>query len=206
MKYQKQDNKVENKLNILLSEYNVLKSEQLERIKIRDTLIYISLGIFGAVFSFAMLKETGLNTEDKRVVFLLLPTISFVLSWIYIDNDSKISHIGEYIKEKLIPIFAVSKKNSGNDSNEDAVVIFGWETYHSKDDKKNARKFLQWMTDILTFIIPAIVSIYLYFQAPASNDYVIYFANWNVFITGLMFILLSCYNRDWCRFKFLTKQ
>ncbi len=200
MKYQKQDNKVENKLNILLSEYNVLKSEQLERIKIRDTLIYISLGIFGAVFSFAMLESTGLRVEDKRVVLLLLPTISFILSWLYIDNDAKISHIGEYIKEEIIPKID-SKIPSEIGVAEDTTVIFGWETYHSKDDKKNARKFLQWMTDILTFTIPAVVSIYLYFQAPSINGYVIYFANWNIFITGLTFILLSCYNRDWCRFK-----
>ena len=152
-----------------------------------------------------MLKASGLSTEDRRVVLLLVPTISFVLSWIYIDNDAKISHIGQYIKDKLIPMLTVTKNNSENNSNnasdEDTAVIFGWETYHSKDDKKNTRKFLQWMTDILTFTLPAVVSTYLYFQAPSINNYVIYFANWNVLITGLMFILLSCYNRDWCRLK-----
>jgi H+/Cl- antiporter ClcA len=177
--------------DILITEYNTLKSEQLERIKIRDTLIYISLGVFGAIFSFAMLESSKLSLDDKRIVLLLLPTISFILSWVYIDNDAKISHIGDYIKSNIIP--SINKEGSN--------VIFGWEIYHKNDYRKNARKTLQWFTDILTFFIPAVVSIYLYFQHPSTHKYVVYFAYWNLLIIGIIFILISCYNRDICILK-----
>jgi len=144
---------MDNKFNMILSEYNSLKSEQLERIKIRDTLIYISLGIFGAIFSYVM---TGDHTNDKAIVLLILPTISFILAWMYIVNDEKVSQIGKYIRynlsEKLKKI-----------TNQDDLISFGWEQYHRNDNKRSWRKTLQIASDLMTFVVPSIVSIGTYF-------------------------------------------
>jgi hypothetical protein len=41
-------------LEILLAEYNCLKAEQTQRIGFRDNLLYVTLGVFGAVVSFAV--------------------------------------------------------------------------------------------------------------------------------------------------------
>ena len=41
-------------LEVLLAEYNCLKSEQAQRIGFRDNLLYVTLGVFGAVVSFAV--------------------------------------------------------------------------------------------------------------------------------------------------------
>jgi len=40
---------------ILLKEYEMLKSEQLKRIKHRDNIIYVLLGAVGTLFSFAII-------------------------------------------------------------------------------------------------------------------------------------------------------
>jgi len=74
-------------LNILLLEYDKLKEEQNSRISMRDSLLYISLGIFGAIFSFTMTNQSFMYT------LLLIPPLSFILSWLYISNDSKILEI-----------------------------------------------------------------------------------------------------------------
>ena len=41
-------------LEIFLKEYDKLKSEQAQRIGFRDNLLYVTLGIFGTVVSFAV--------------------------------------------------------------------------------------------------------------------------------------------------------
>ncbi len=166
-------------LNILLSEYNSLKSEQLERIKIRDNLIYISLGVFGAIFSFAMFK-----TIDRSIVLLMLPTVGLVLSWVYINNDEKVSQIGKYIREELTP--KIKELLVTDDS-----TVFGWESYHRSDYKRITRKALQVVVDIIAFAMPSAVSIYTYYTLnPDTNRLIEALTYWNIVITGLIFILL----------------
>jgi len=170
-------------ISILLEEYKALKSEQLERIKTRDNLIYISLGIFGAIFSFAMYKGI-VNMGDRSIVLLLMPTVSLVLSWIYISNDEKVSQIGKYIRKELIP--KIKELLDTNDS-----IIFGWETYHRSDYKRITRKVMQVTIDIIAFALPAIVSIYAYYTFnPDSSGLISVLTYWNIAVTGLIFILL----------------
>lgn len=169
--------------DIILEEYKVLKLEQLERIKIRDNLIYISLGVFGAIFSYAMYSGIT-NMGDRSLVLLLLPTVSLVLSWVYINNDEKVSHIGKYIRKELTP--KIKELLDTDDS-----IIFGWETYHRSDYKRVTRKAMQVTIDIIAFAMPAVVSIYAYYTLnPDSSGLITALTYWNVGITGLIFILL----------------
>ena len=41
-------------LSVWLAEYDKLKTEQIQRIGFRDNLLYVTLGVFGAVISFAV--------------------------------------------------------------------------------------------------------------------------------------------------------
>lgn len=171
-------------LNILITEYSTLKSEQLARIKIRDNFIYISLGIFGTIFSFSMFNIGTSVTSDKSMVLLLIPTVSFILSWFYIDNDEKVSQIGKYIRKELTP--KIKEFLDTDDS-----MIFGWESYHRSDHKRITRKTLQVTIDVITFVLPAVVSIYAYYTLnPESSKLIRVLTYWNITITGLIFILL----------------
>lgn len=98
---------------ILLEEYKVLKSEQLEHIKHRDNIVYVLLGAVGTLFSFAIIHKA-------IYVVAITPMISFVLCWLYLANDRKISEIGTYISEdlseKLSVLIGEKKYSIGNEN------------------------------------------------------------------------------------------
>jgi hypothetical protein len=82
-------------LEILLAEYNVLKTEQGQRIGFRDNIIYVTLGSFGAILSFAIADKVNYHA------LLLIPWVCVILGWTYLVNDDKISAIGRYIRDDL---------------------------------------------------------------------------------------------------------
>ena len=90
-------------LQVFLLEYEKLKEEQLKRIEFRDQMIYITLGIFGSILSFALSNKTNLYA------LLVIPWVCLILGWTYIVNDEKISAIGKYIRCRyfmvLLPFF-----------------------------------------------------------------------------------------------------
>lgn len=177
---------MENKYNFFIEEYKALKSEQLSRIKLRDTLIYISLGIFGAIFSYAMFSEGN----DKSIVLLMLPTVSLVLAWTYVVNDEKISHIGKYIRYELA---LKLRELTGKDD----PVILGWESYHRSDRKRLTRKSMQVAVDIIAFVLPPVVSMYAYYtQNPDTSGLVQVLTYWNIAVIGLICILLIAYDHS----------
>lgn len=166
--------------NILLEEYKALKSEQLARIKIRDTLLYISLSIFGAIFSYVLFGE---NSNEKAIVLLTIPTVSFILGWSYVVNDEKVSQIGKYIRLQLTP--KLKKLIETTDNKE--LSIFGWEPYHRSDPKRVWRKRLQVSVDLVTFIVPPIASIVIYFfmlKPEDSTTLLTFLTYWDMFLLG----------------------
>jgi hypothetical protein len=46
-------------LEVYLHEYEKLKDEQTQRIGFRDNLLYVTLGLFGTVISFALSNKTN---------------------------------------------------------------------------------------------------------------------------------------------------
>ena len=166
--------------NILLEEYKALKSEQIERIKTRDMLLYISLSIFGAIFSYVLFGE---NSNEKSIVLLVIPTVSFILGWTYVVNDEKVSQIGKYIRLELTPKLENLIKTTPDRN----VAIFAWEGYHRSDPKRIWRKRLQVFVDLVTFIVPSIASVVIYFFILKSTESTIlltFLTYWDMFLLG----------------------
>ena len=67
-------------LQNFLLEYEKLKEEQLKRIEFRDQMIYITLGIFGSILSFALSNKTNLYP------LLVIPWVCLILGWTYVVN------------------------------------------------------------------------------------------------------------------------
>jgi hypothetical protein len=127
-------------IDIHLAEFQKLKDEQVARIAFRDNLIYVTLGVFGAIMSFAI-------TEKSRYpALLVLPLVSLVLGWTYLVNDEKVSAIGRYIRhdlgDRMAALFAPG----------DTHAFFGWEIAHRDDRHRKARKRRQFVVDELTFV------------------------------------------------------
>ncbi len=75
-------NSVENQerlLQLYLSEYNALKGEQSSRIGFRDNLLYVTLTLYGGIFSYAVT-----DIQQNYYAFLVLPWVCFVLGWTYL--------------------------------------------------------------------------------------------------------------------------
>lgn len=79
-----------NKSDFLLHEYDALKSEVVQRIVTRYTIISMALVALGAVF-----------TIQNPYLDLLFPLIALALLIVYITNARSIHNIGNYIKDNI---------------------------------------------------------------------------------------------------------
>ncbi len=142
-------------LQFFITEYDKLKSEQIQRLAFRDNLIYANLIAMTGIISIAA------SDIVRVLVLLVLPFTCVVLGWTYLVNDEKISAIGRYIRYTLSDKIRETIKSSDQS-------IFGWETAHRSDERRISRKILQLVTDELVFVLPGFVAILMFWiNAPA---------------------------------------
>ena len=143
-------------LQVFLLEYEKLKEEQAQRIGFRDQMIYVTLGIFGGVVSFA------LSDESHFYALLVIPWVCLILGWTYLVNDQKISAIGEYIRLNLTEKVKAETNYSYDES------IFAWEIAHRDDKRRKRRKIEQLIIDEITFVFSGLLALFA-FWFPSSN-------------------------------------
>jgi hypothetical protein len=134
-------------LEIFFKEYDKLKTEQAQRIGFRDNLLYVTLGLFGTVISFALSNPTN------YYALLVIPWVCLILGWTYVVNDEKISAIGRYIRYKLVDKV---KEHTGY---EDLETLFGWEIAHRDDPHRKRRKIQQLIVDEITFVASGLIAL-----------------------------------------------
>ncbi|MGD2181463.1 hypothetical protein [Lusitaniella coriacea] len=137
-------------LEILFKEYEQLKSEQAQRIGFRDNLLYVTLGLFGTVVSFAV------SNPSNYYALLVIPWVCLILGWTYVVNDEKISAIGRYVRYKLVDKV---KEYTGYT---DLETLFGWEIAHRSDKHRKRRKIQQLIIDEITFVFSGIVALSIF--------------------------------------------
>ncbi|MEH1826729.1 MAG: hypothetical protein V7L22_15420 [Nostoc sp.] len=134
-------------LEVYLHEYEKLKEEQAQRIGFRDNMLYVTLGVFGAILSFA------LSGSSNYYALLVIPWVCLILGWTYLINDEKISAIGRYIRYTLV------NKIQELTGNADIESIFGWEIAHRNDKRRFQRKIEQLIVDEITFVLSGMVAL-----------------------------------------------
>ena len=134
-------------LEVVFKEYDKLKSEQAQRIGFRDNLLYVTLGLFGTVVSFAV------SNSSHYYALLVVPWVCLILGWTYVINDEKISAIGRYIRYKLV------NKVKEFTGYEDLETLFGWEIAHRSDKRRKRRKIQQLIVDEITFVFSGVVAL-----------------------------------------------
>ncbi len=135
-------------LEIHLHEYEKLKEEQAQRIGFRDNMLYVTIGVFGAILSFALS-----GSKNNYYAFLVIPWVCLILGWTYLVNDEKISAIGRYIRYILV------NKIQELDPDTNIESVFGWETVHRSDKRRLRRKIEQLVIDEITFVLSGIVAL-----------------------------------------------
>ena len=132
----------------IFSEYVALKNEQIERIKIRDSFINYVIVSVGILLSVAF----G-GTKTHAVIVLSIPWVALAFGWVFIMNDIKISHIGRYLSEVLVP-----QTSSSWDR---------WRVEHRNHFLENIYTGLS--VQFFIFVIPAVAAmvIYPFIRVPA---------------------------------------
>ncbi|MGA4727262.1 hypothetical protein ACPB67_07600 [Micromonospora taraxaci] len=137
--------------SLLVLEYERLKEEQKVRIGFRDNLLYVTLAAMAAIIG------ATLQTRGHANLLLLLPPAAVALGWTYLVNDEKISAIGRYVRHHLAPSLAEMAVG-------DAKLIFAWETAHRRDRRRQSRKYIQLMADLMVFCFSPLTAITVYFS------------------------------------------
>jgi hypothetical protein len=137
-------------LEIFLKEYEKLKSEQIQRIGFRDNLLYVTLGLFGAIVPFA------LSSATNYPALLIIPWVCLIMGWTYLVNDEKISAIGQYIRHTLVDKL---KEKTGYD---DLGSLLGWEIAHRDDNRRKRRKIEQLIVDQITFTVSGVAAVLIF--------------------------------------------
>lgn len=122
---------------IVLAEYEALKDEQVKRMGTRDGLPYVALGSAVAV--------AGVTAKFGPLVLLALPIACTVLGWTFLANDHKVSELGRYISDELVPYI---QERTPPDT-----PVFGWESYHRDGPRRRARKAWQMLADLIAFCV-----------------------------------------------------
>jgi hypothetical protein len=139
-------------VDLLRDEVKILKDEQRDRIRHRDSLVYSVIVAAAAVAGGTRLAGDG--------VPLLLPPITLALGWTYLVNDQKISAIGAYLRTELGPRLGALV----------GADVLGWETTHRTDRRRRQRKLLQLGVDLLVFVAPAAAALGRFWTSTATGS------------------------------------
>jgi hypothetical protein len=137
----------------LLAEYTQLKTEQAQRIGVRDNLMYATLASVAAVV--VGTQQTAAGTA----LLLALPAVCVVLGWTYLSNDRMVTAIGAYVRRELAPALA------GRGASRPA---FGWEDDHGADRRRHQRKRIQLAVDLGTYCGPGLVGIAVHWSTTST--------------------------------------
>ncbi|MBG1261363.1 hypothetical protein [Nostoc commune] len=153
-------------LEVIFKEYDKLKSEQAQRIGFRDNLLYVTLGLFGTIVSFAV------SNPSNYYALLVIPWVCIILGWTYIVNDEKISSIGKYIRYKLV------NKVKEHTGYTDLETLFGWEIAHRNDKHRKRRKVQQLIVDEITFVFSGIIALLVFWFLVSQPPLAVTILSW----------------------------
>ncbi|MBI5371266.1 MAG: class I SAM-dependent methyltransferase [Sphingobacteriales bacterium] len=157
------------------AEYGKLKDEQLKRIEFRDHMIYLTLIALGTVFAFCLEKP------QYNIAFLVLPFFCIIMGWTYYANDRKVSSIGDYINNSLIPKIA---------SITNQPIEETWESMRKNDPDRKFRKWFQLLIDVSLFCISSAASIFAFYL---YHDCICWTHNLVAGVASLLIITLSIF-------------
>lgn len=115
---------VEQTVDIVLAEYNTLRTELLQRLATRYQIMGLAFSAFSAILA---VQAFGAGSAAGLYLVLLYPLLAFFLLNVYISNSRHMRTIQMYIKLRIEACLIAELKPpfSGN---------FGWQTYYDKNN------------------------------------------------------------------------
>ena len=121
----------------------MLKAEQLERIKLRDTFLNLNIVALGLITAIAV------QGQRQAAAWLVVPWLMAIMGWAYLSNDDKITAIARHLK-----------------TTPDAqTTALSWEVSQKGLLPPWVRRVAETVVFLLSFVLPIPVSIALYATA-----------------------------------------
>ena len=142
-------------LQVHLAEYSALRNEALTLIKWRDSLVFISLSISGAIFSFVFSRPLNNAGTNVTALYLVAP-LSSIVGGLWMVNTWRIKRIGNYISEEISKKINMLLNSSGSNITE--INIMQWESSNQRIKYKWNRRIIEWFVYLMTFIVSGILA------------------------------------------------
>lgn len=129
-------------LPVYLEEFKALKAEQISRIKERDSYLWVAGGALLTV-------AAGAFQFRQPWVLLAVPVICFVIGWVNLANDQKVTAAAREARDHIAPKLAAITGDPD---------ILGWETRKNSDGRETERRLMWLTTNVLLFVVPSVAA------------------------------------------------
>lgn len=168
-----------NDIEVLKLFYESARTELIKRIKLRDSVVLLFLGLAGTFFGLALNSRFSENpNNDSFSVLLIIPYLSLGASVLLSQHNGVIAFIGKYCSEELQPVFdELTKPNK----------------YVQWDNSKSLREFSDKAVGYRTFghfiliFIPSIAALALNWKHAIYSPFPVGILWW----FGLVFTIVS---------------
>ena len=146
-----------------LAEFSALRQEMLEMIKWRDRLVFLSLGISGTLFSFALTASNPVRggPPSREMALYLIAPLATLTGGLWMVNTWRVRRIGSYIRDvlgaKLNSLLLQSPSAVGSL----AFEVLGWESSAERLMHKRSRRVLEWLVLLSVFVFAGAVAQYI---------------------------------------------
>ncbi|HJQ34937.1 MAG TPA: hypothetical protein VJ866_22500 [Pyrinomonadaceae bacterium] len=144
-----------------LEEFSALRAELLELIKWRENLIFFSLAISGALFSFAFSSQSSNSAESlspKLALYLVSPLAS-VIGGLWMTNTWRIRRIGLYIRDVTTPRLNAALESFDSKVHMGGVIkVFEWQASSHRIFYQWPRLLFEWMVLVTTFVLSGVTA------------------------------------------------
>jgi hypothetical protein len=142
-------------VQVHLGEFSALRSEMLELIKWRETLIFYSLAISGALFSFAFSSSVN-NPEglSPRLALYLVAPLASVIGGLWMSSTWRIRRIGLYVRDVIAPgLNAILKSFDSESQRSSMTKVFDWQLSSQRIFREWPRFLFEWMVLSTSFVL-----------------------------------------------------
>jgi hypothetical protein len=186
-------------VQIHLAEFSALRSEMLEIIKWREQLVFFSLGISGALFSFGLPSLSRQDVSPSYLALYLIPPLGAAMEALWVANTLKINRIGKYIRDVLRKKLNDLLAGARTTEQRGALDVFAWEDSTERSLASLPRRLGYSVVLISAFVLAGAVAQVLVL-APQSGSIrqrfvavhypLLYSLNWAILLVTLATFLL----------------
>lgn len=155
------------KLKVVMTEYEILRREVMERVKLQMQLYPLALTAISLIFGYLILNE-------KYDALLLLPFVTILLAYRWIWEVRLVEAGRRYllrIEKEVIPELMSSDAEKGK-KEDSKLKLVGWQSYYEQWRNKQPRmeKYGWFISVALLFGVPTLISILYYLQVLGVVD------------------------------------